>query len=434
MENFFLSSDIEQLLRVKTEGKNLDYKQGLNWERCSNDEKAELVKDILAMSNTKDGGSIIFGVRDEDFALIGLSGEEFASFDQTKLNDFLHRYTDPKFSCFVHKHVVDEKNVVSINVPEFPEIPIICKKDANASNGKSILKNGALYTRTDKATSEQVPSAQEMRELLGRAIAKRGDELLGNIERLIKGRPPRAADDAAERYKEELREADGFLEASLGKDLTHLGSWAVNVYPTQYSPKRIPDHQTIKKFIEKSEVQLRGWTFPHTSLENSSNFTMGTQSYRTGNLHSEGYRAYLSGLFAWKGAFWEDKRGLKDEGKLVLSFTDTIYFMTEVLLFCKRYYELIAPEDSIHLDVLLNGTRDRRLAPVKHPALALSDWYVAKENPIRIQEDIRVVELKASYKEIANKIIRQIFTIFNWNDAKESTIDGWQTQLLERRF
>jgi Putative DNA-binding domain len=263
MQNPLLSNDVDQLLRVKTEGKNLDYKQGLDWATCSNDEKIEIVKDILAMSNTQDGGRIIFGVRDNDFEPLGVSDEEFASFDQTKVNDFLHKYTDPKFTCYVYKQTVDKKKFVVIDVPEFPESPIICKQDANSSKeGKSILRRGQLYMRTEKATSEPPSSAQDMRELLGRALAKRSDELLGNIERLLKGRPPKATESAEEKYREEIREADGFFEETIGEELKKFGSWTLNVYPTDYSPKRILDHQRIKELIRSSEVQLRGWNFP----------------------------------------------------------------------------------------------------------------------------------------------------------------------------
>ena len=198
-----------------------------------------------------------------------MSDDEFASFDQTKLNDFLHKYTDPKFTCYVYKHNLGAKKFVVIEVPEFPEVPIICKQDANSSkDNKLILRRGQLYIRTEKATSESPSSAQDLRELLGRALAKRGDELLGNIEGLLKGRPPKVTEDAAEKYQAEIRDA-GSLDVSLGEELTRLGSWALTVYPTEYNPKRIRDHQRIKELIQKSEVELRGWNFPHTDQRNA---------------------------------------------------------------------------------------------------------------------------------------------------------------------
>ena len=173
IENSLLLKDISQLIKIKTESKNLDYKESLNWDKSSDEEKQRITKDILAMANTQDGGRIVFGIRDSDFEFIGLSDDDFKSFDQTKVNDFLHKYTEPKFSCQVYKYLIDEKYVVVIDIPEFQEVPIICKKDAHSSiDNKQILKKGQIYIRTEKASSESIPSVQEMRELLGRAIAK----------------------------------------------------------------------------------------------------------------------------------------------------------------------------------------------------------------------------------------------------------------------
>jgi hypothetical protein len=131
------------------------------------------------------------------------------------------------------------------------------------------------------------------------------------------------------------------------------------------------------------------------------------------------------------GSFWEDKQGIKQGGRNVLYVNDTICFITEVITFCKRYYELIAPDESIHFELVMNGTNDRILT-VKAD-IGLSMDYVATENPIILRDDWQVVELKASTAEIAHKITKQIFTLFNW-DESDATITHWQTRLLERRL
>ena len=51
---------LKALLARRTELKNLDYKALMNWATASNEEKCELVKDILAMMNTQDGGQIAY--------------------------------------------------------------------------------------------------------------------------------------------------------------------------------------------------------------------------------------------------------------------------------------------------------------------------------------------------------------------------------------
>ena len=83
---------LQKLLAQRSQRKNLDYKESLNWNTAASDGKCELVKDILALLNTQDGGHIVFGVRNDTFEFVGLSEDDFASFDPTKLNDFLQRY------------------------------------------------------------------------------------------------------------------------------------------------------------------------------------------------------------------------------------------------------------------------------------------------------------------------------------------------------
>ena len=63
--------DVRELINSRTENKNLDYKQAMNWGIAAAHEKGALAKDILAMTNTQDGGRIIFGVRDADCEVVG---------------------------------------------------------------------------------------------------------------------------------------------------------------------------------------------------------------------------------------------------------------------------------------------------------------------------------------------------------------------------
>ena len=428
-----LEEDITQLLALKTETKNLDYKESLNWQRCSRDQKLEIVRDILGMANTQDGGRIVFGVRDSDFESVGMPEDDFGSFDQTKVNDLVHKYTNPKHSCQVYKHVIKENRVVTIDTPEFQELPIICRADAHSSDdpSKQILKKGQMYIRTDKATTEAISSPEEMRELLGRALAKKGDELLATIERLIKGKPLSTSDDSKEKYAEELREAEGFLSKNIGEELKNLGQWTISTYPVQYDPKRIPDQKAIRELIQRAEVSLRGWPFPFTDPKHVTNFAKGTQSHTIWDRFVEGYRAYKSGLFICKKAFWEDVQGYKSEDlKPVLSFEYSIWLVTEIFLFVKRYYEEAAPQGDVSVKIVLNGTKNRRLTSFSRSFIPRGDYVAVDDTIPIIEENIKVVDLRASYKDIAYRVIKEAFLAFNW-DISPASIRDRQTDLLE---
>jgi len=387
------------------------------------------------MTNTQDGGRIIFGVQDSDFALIGMSEQDFTSFDQTKINDLIHKYAEPPFSCQVHKLVVDHKRVVVIDVAEFPDVPVLCKRDANSSkdSSKLLLREGQLYIRTDKGSSEAVASAQDMREVLGRALSKTGDALLANIERLLKGKPPAVRDHPTEEYRQEIEEAEGYIAKVIGEELKKHGSWNICIYPHTYDPRRISEHRVIKDLISRAEVDLRGWNFPHTDAHgNATNFLKGTQSYTIWNHFVEAYRAYQSGLFIWSGVFSEDKDGREVAGNPVLSFVSVIWFFTELILFVRRYYGEVAPNDELRIEAKLNGTEGRMIVP-PNSSIFLRGDYISHEDTIVLKEDVHVVNVRASFKEIANVLARRVFAVFNWDEITERVVDDWQTKLIERR-
>src|SRR5690348_12316875 len=106
---------LKKLLDLRTETRNLDYKQAMNWASALNEDKCQLVKDILAMTNTLDGGQIVIGVEDTTYNPIGMNDNDAASFDTTRINDFLHKYTDPPTSCQVQKLLHDRKNFIIID-------------------------------------------------------------------------------------------------------------------------------------------------------------------------------------------------------------------------------------------------------------------------------------------------------------------------------
>lgn len=69
---------VHELIRLGNENRNLDYKGAFPWDKASNDEKCAIAKDVLAFSNTRDGGMILIGVNDKSGVLEGLTEEQFA--------------------------------------------------------------------------------------------------------------------------------------------------------------------------------------------------------------------------------------------------------------------------------------------------------------------------------------------------------------------
>lgn len=422
--------DVRRLLLQKSETKNLDYKQTCNWANASSDEKCELTKDVLAMANTQDGGQLVFGIEDRTFNFVGMTDADFQSFDPTRVNDFVRRYSDPPFACTVYKFTIDNLKTVAIEVPEFQEVPIICKSDAHSSTDsrKLILKKSGLYVRTDKPSSELVSNSEEMRDIIARASRKKREELVRTIEALITGKPVQPRREAREQYEVELGESEDFFASSLPANFADVGHWEVAAYPTEYVEERLTDHEFLAGLIRDSSVALRGWTFPHTDRETASNFMQGRQSSTVWSRYIEAYRAYFSGLFVWKGAFRENE--LSRDAKL-LSFISTIYSFTEFFQFFKRYYSRIPDVKGLHTRIKLTDTAGRALASLD-PRVDLDSEFISREPSILLQRDVSFAELESESEQIARALSKRVFAVFNWNNVRDDTIVSWQQKLLTR--
>jgi predicted HTH transcriptional regulator len=207
--------DVRRLLALKSEGPNLDYKAGFEWSKTNRDLKYELVRDLMALANTKDGGRIVFGVREPDHEFIGVTAEISASIDPSDVVSMLHDNAAPKVRCAIYRREIDGKRVIVFDVAEFEETPIICTKTINSNVTKrGILREGAVYVRTGAATTQEA-SADEMRSLLERAVRRRKDEMLRAMNDILTGRRTQLTPSAAELYQPEIMAAEEFLKTAL---------------------------------------------------------------------------------------------------------------------------------------------------------------------------------------------------------------------------
>ncbi|MGA2203654.1 MAG: ATP-binding protein [Terriglobales bacterium] len=431
---------IRELIANGNENRNLDYKGAFSWTDANRDEKLAIVKDILAFANTRDGGTILIGVDDKTGTPEALSNEQYASFDQTRINDFLHNYTEPRHTCFVYRREVDGFKIVAIEVPEFLEIPVLCKQAAQSTNDPSnlILRKAGLYKRTDKATSELIEDAGEMRELLNRGLLRRQDELLTAMNRILQPRGGVAIADVNAAYAGEIEDDLGFLRGIADGKLMQSPHWLVECHPTVYSSARTPDLTELQRLVYSSAVSLRGWTFPHIDSATQSNFPNGFQTMvdwkdSPFGRHLEAFRAHRSGLFLWASDLWEEQAS-EFRGRDVLSFVGVIFSVTEWILFAKRFYEsLLTVDDAIRVDIRLSGTMNRRLIATP-PAFPLLTDYSAKIDEVSTSGVVNLAELRADADAIARRFVRTIFELFNWTGVRDESLQEWQRKLIDRRL
>jgi len=166
-------------IEIGKELRNVEYKGSVSWN--DDNPRQKIIKSMLAMANIRDGGSVIIGVEQKKggtFELTGMTQGDFDSFNYDTISAVVAEFADPYVTFSLTKGELQGKRIVIIDVEEFQDIPVICKKDG------SLLKRGKLYTRGVRVPeSVEVPSQTEMREILDIAIEKGTRKFLRSISR-----------------------------------------------------------------------------------------------------------------------------------------------------------------------------------------------------------------------------------------------------------
>lgn len=189
---------IRAFIEAGKESRHLEYKQSISWKETHI--RINIIKAILGMANTPDGGTIIIGMEkqtDNSYIPKGVIADHLTTFQsEDEIKDLVSTYADPyvEFDVRIDEH--ESKKYVIFSISEFAELPVICKKEY-----PDILRRGALYIRSKrKPETIEIPSQVEMRELLELAIDK------GNLRLAKRGyRLPGKTDDKAQ-YEQQLED------------------------------------------------------------------------------------------------------------------------------------------------------------------------------------------------------------------------------------
>ncbi len=160
----------KQLIEFGRESTVLEFKESCEWDAL----KPVIARCILAMTNTRGGGHLIIGVKN-DGDLVGLSLAHKQTYEEEKIKDYLSNYADPYVDFDLDHVSYEEKDFVVVTVREFMEVPVICKKDGDE------FQRGAIYTRTKNRRPESapIPDSAHMRELIELAVDKGNENLKG---------------------------------------------------------------------------------------------------------------------------------------------------------------------------------------------------------------------------------------------------------------
>ena len=165
-------NDVESLLEyislnAHTERRECEFKGGLAWE----DLQLQITKGVLALSNLQGGGYVIIGVtknrETNQHEPTGLQESDSRTYDHDQVSEFVNNFADPHVDIEL-KHFFDgSKYFVVIQVFEFEEIPVICKRETTG------IFKGRIYCRSHrKMESSPELSVSELREIIELAVDK----------------------------------------------------------------------------------------------------------------------------------------------------------------------------------------------------------------------------------------------------------------------
>lgn len=145
----------------------------------------KVVRAILGMSNRRDGGVVIIGIEDTGSSLspVGLDDNDLATWNYNHVSDKLKYYAEPSVNFELEEKHYQGKKYIVLNVREFEDIPILCKKPYTVA-GSVVLREGACYVRSRrKPETTEIPTQEDMRDLLDLATEKRLRRYMAQAER-----------------------------------------------------------------------------------------------------------------------------------------------------------------------------------------------------------------------------------------------------------
>lgn len=418
----------------RQEDRNFDFKAPGEFK---DEFRATLTVDIAAMANSSGGGTLVIGVREVDgtWAVEGVTTEQLSSFDTTPVMKFVRNFLDPLPRFAIETVEVDGKTLVVFAIAEFEDVPIVVKKTIQHDT-RLCAREGTLLIRSEAAESRAIQSADELRQLLGRALSRKSENLLADIRAVVTGVGPRQLEKSpVEVFEEQLPSWPGEV-ATFDAKFGAYARWEARILvlplPAPLESKLLPD------VLRKAQVSFRGWNFPHIDGRAGPLFGLKFVEMRTEwQEHQELARFSEQSGFGFTRVVWTD---LKAQGRdfdypeppdRILDAIGILWSLTEFFRFALNLAEGFKSE-SVWLSVRLKGVRGRSLGSFNPGRM----WWGDRQSitgEVPLDGLFTVADLKGSWKEKARDWAKRIFTVFQWPDANDATLLKDQDQLIERR-
>jgi hypothetical protein len=233
--------------------------------------------------------------------------------------------------------------------------------------------------------------------------------------------------------------------AKLLEKIRSRGFWEIIIRPLNFEEERIKDLSKCRDIVEKSNVRLRGWNYPHVGTRNPPYYGMDyVEGVVDWDIHKEFWRMFQSGQFVHLFGCWEDwfdeevpligySKYHNLEPRSVLGVILTLYTFTEIYEFAARLAQENLFGESVHLSISLHGMKNRKLTCFEVGRHLFADYVCHIEN-IKREKEIPVEALLGNGHEIALDETLEIFKRFNWDSPSRDVFRKDQQSLLKGKF
>jgi hypothetical protein len=415
------------------ESKDLDYKGPILWDESDKPACCELVKDVLALANTK-GGFIVIGVseKEEGFEPVGLNEDQLASFETTRFNTFLQNYVDPPINTTLLKVICDGGYFVIIKVPPFPNIPHICVKPY-----PGVLSAPTIYVRTDNNESAPIKHSADLQAVIEQAVRNREDRMIKSIRSILKTGSSLPETRRRKGFETQFKEAiETFDRKTPLKDKGYQGYREASLFPQRFIRYKLSLAE-LKPALDKVGLDFKGSSFITTTPETTYFFQEGIEHSKYYQALIDGlprlifFRLYQSGFFYHRKLMWEEVVAGEDKSSPFLSVESTIKYIVSAIYAMVRLYDYLnLEEEPIVFHSRLLGTSERKLIFLDS-SFAEAD-YRCRISKIVVERTYPLSEWRAGIEDHAVEMMKEVALKFNWEEPDLDYFHGRAGELLEQ--
>lgn len=360
--DFFTPDQLARFVKA-TEDDFVDAKGPCSWE---GDTRAAIAKDIAAFANSRGGGAIVIGKRelsDSSFEYVGIESAQRATFDTTKVAQWVNNHFNPAIRLVCHPIEVDSKSYIVLTVAEFSDTPHICTKSFQNARGDFILRDGTIYVRTTNAQSAPLSTPEQVSQLISRAFIKRKDQLRELLDSVLTGNTARNVPTDEEKFSEQAQvvEADILEGVKTGKN---QGAWRFVIHPESFD-QRWKTPKDLTDIILQAKLGSR--RFPQELPSPLPREWGISGNYNIWGLTHQGMFSYWRSF--WENAeprepqsvFTDDDTNKKLEPGQWLNYTWLIYTVGDFFAFAKRFSEFFEAGSQMRYQVTASKLKGRHL-------------------------------------------------------------------------